>query len=85
LVEVLALGTIGQEVNVSSLDPILANSTEAARILALPEQELDWLISTQQLRPIFIHGHCLFLIEDLRRLARDYQAVQHRDDLKGNA
>lgn len=51
---------------------------EAAQLLSLKQAELEWLISTGQLKEIFLAGRRLVASADIDELLDDYQSVQSR-------
>ena len=57
---------------------LLVDNAQAAIILSIPPDDLDWLVSTQQLFPIHIRGRRLFEITQLEELIQTYQSVQSR-------
>ena len=57
---------------------LLVDDDEACQILSISRDDLEWLISTQQLSPIRIRGHRLFDMAQFEELVRVYMTVQSR-------
>ena len=59
---------------------LLLDDVGATAALSIDQEALDWLVSTQQLLPIYIRGRRLFRYSDLQELVAGYQVVQHRNE-----
>lgn len=57
---------------------LLVDESEAKSILSISESDLDWLVSTQQLFPVYLRGRRLFELSQLEELVRLYTTVQAR-------
>jgi hypothetical protein len=51
---------------------------EAARLLSLKPDEIEWLVDTGQLKTILIAGHRLVMSKDIDDLLEVYREVQSR-------
>ena len=58
---------------------LLVDDAAAALALSLSPEDLEWLISTEQLAPIIIRGRRLFDAAQLEELVRIYRTVQSRE------
>jgi hypothetical protein len=57
---------------------LLVDGAEATVILNISQQDLEWLVDTQQLSPIHIRGRRLFMVTQLEELVQTYKTVQSR-------
>ena len=57
---------------------LLVAEKEAIGMLSISEIDLDWLVTTQQLFPIYLRGRRLFELSQLEELVRVYKTVQTR-------
>jgi hypothetical protein len=57
---------------------LLVDGAEATAILNISQQDLEWLVDTQQLSPIHIRGRRLFTVAQLEELVQTYKTVQSR-------
>jgi len=57
---------------------LLVAEKEAIGMLSISESDLDWLVATQQLFPIYLRGRRLFELSQLEELVRVYKTVQTR-------
>lgn len=62
---------------------LLVDDAEAASTLSIPAEDLEWLVSTEQLMPIVIRGRRLFDFTQLEELVRTYRIVQSRGRTRG--
>ena len=57
---------------------LLVGDEEVCHILSIPDCDLEWLVSTEQLIPICIRGRRLFDMPQIEELVRVYKVVQSR-------
>ncbi len=57
---------------------LLVDDSEASELLSISTNDLEWLVSTQQLSPIQIRGRRLFQLSQLEELIQVYNKVQSR-------
>ncbi|MDR5725964.1 MAG: hypothetical protein RB191_00690 [Terriglobia bacterium] len=57
---------------------LLVDEREAKSILSISDTDLEWLVTTQQLFPVYLRGRRLFEIAQLEELIRIYKTVQTR-------
>jgi len=59
-------------------DRRLYQPSELPGVLQLSQEQIDWLVNTGQLSPIFIAGEQRFDSRDINQLIAAYKAVQSR-------
>lgn len=57
---------------------LLVDESEAKSILSISDSDLEWLVTTQQLFPVYLRGRRLFEFSQLEELVRLYKTVQAR-------
>lgn len=64
----------------STQQPKLLIRSDLVALLQLSEKQIDWLISTRQLRPLLICGEQRFDAREVDRLIATYQQIKEKRD-----
>jgi hypothetical protein len=69
---------MAQEGNMYRNNKLLVDENEAIAMLSISNNDLEWLLNTQQLSHIQIRGRRLFEVVQLEQLVQSYKTVQSR-------
>ena len=58
---------------------LLLDDAETMSALNISAEDLEWLIATQQLPPIYIRSRRRFRLSDIEAMVNAYCTVQHRN------